>query len=101
MAVIQGVLIDSETMKPIPYAAVTLVKGGLVVDKTHTEADGSFRFDNVPIGEFVIIGRSPVHNPVTHPLIVEDPNKIYNVELRTVKITLSEIYAGNYTASEG
>jgi len=101
MAVIQGTLIDSETMKPIPYAAVTLVKGGIVVDKTHTEADGSFMFDNVGIGEYVVVGRSPVHNPVTHKVIVDDPNKIYTIELRTVKITLSEIHAGKYTAPEG
>jgi hypothetical protein len=53
---LSGTLLDGETQEPIPFANVVLLRAGdhSYVSSVATNADGSFNFDNVPLGHYTV-----------------------------------------------
>lgn len=51
-----GQLLDGETREPIPYANVVLLRADdhSFVRSVATNADGSFKFNNVPLGDYTV-----------------------------------------------
>ena len=51
-----GQLLDGETREPIPYANVILLRADnhAFVRSVATGADGSFKFNNVPLGDYTL-----------------------------------------------
>jgi len=92
MATIRGKVIDSETDLTIPFVAVDLYKGdprtGILVSEKHTDERGEFVFRDVEPGEYTIVVRSPIHNPVIHKLIIKPDQRVIELEIKTVKIHL-------------
>lgn len=51
-----GQLLDGETREPIPFANVVLLRADnhSFVSSVATAADGSFKFQNVPLGDYTV-----------------------------------------------
>ncbi len=48
---LRGTVVDKESKSPLPSASVMLILDSITKKSTQTETDGSFRFDNVPVGK--------------------------------------------------
>jgi hypothetical protein len=53
---LSGKLLDGETNEPIPSANVVLLRASdqAFVRSVPTNADGSFRFENIPLGDYTV-----------------------------------------------
>jgi hypothetical protein len=52
---VTGVLTDSLTAKPVPYATVALKDGNKLVTGTTTDEQGSFTLANLPLGNYSLV----------------------------------------------
>ena len=105
-AAIRGKVVNATTGKPVPGAAVTLIKFGgsqgmAPTDEMYTEADGSFSFDEKMLG----LGTQPVHamlraehEGISYSKMVVPDSSLENLVVEVYSIATGETLAPEMTA---
>jgi iron complex outermembrane receptor protein len=80
--VIQGVVVDSETKKPVADVVVT-ARSGKGEETAVTDANGKYRFENMADGGYTLYFESPAFQPNSLSSVALTPGTVltFNVEL--------------------
>ena len=96
---VSGKIIDSETLKPIPFVALHIDK---INRYTITDANGEFIFNNLPKGEYEIdISRLGYKERNINIVLKEKPNLILSIKLSLITFSTDSLVvsADNYNST--
>jgi hypothetical protein len=90
---IRGTILDTETKIPQVAATVAIYDGPALVTASTTDADGNFRFDNIPVGRYSVIcsfiGYMQVHIPDV--IVGAGKEVVLPVEMEESAVEIDEI----------
>lgn len=89
---VRGKIVDNQTKSALPGVVVVLQDTGTAVRSTTSDTDGSFRFENVPIGRHNLLFRFIGYKErVLTVILTSGKEAVLNVELEESVITTQEV----------
>ncbi|MCK4991667.1 MAG: TonB-dependent receptor, partial [Bacteroidales bacterium] len=90
---IRGTILDSETKIPQVAATVAIYDGPSLVTASTTDADGMFRFDNIPVGRYAVVCSFIGYRQVNIPDVIVGAGKevVLPVEMEESVVEIDEI----------
>ncbi|MBE9517054.1 MAG: TonB-dependent receptor, partial [Bacteroidetes bacterium] len=90
---VRGTILDSETKIPQVAATVAIYDGPALVSASTTDADGMFRFDNIPVGRYAVVCSFIGYRQVNIPDVIVGAGKevVLPVEMEESAVEIDEI----------
>lgn len=90
---VRGIITDKETHFPLEGVMVMIFADTTTAEGIYTEADGVFRFENIPIGryqlQFDLIGYSPIS--MSNVSVTSGKEVVLNVEMEGAAVQTKEV----------
>jgi len=90
---IRGTILDTETKIPQVAATVAIYDDNTLVTASTTDADGNFRFDNIPVGRYSVVCSYVGYGQVHIPDVILGAGKevVLPVEMEESAVEIDEI----------
>ena len=90
---IRGTILDTDTKIPQVAATVAIYDGSTLITASTTDADGNFRFENIPVGRYSVvcsfIGYGEVHLPDV--IVGAGKEVVFPVEMEESAVNIDEV----------